>query len=225
MIDVSKGTLQPRHSFIDFALYVSFFPQLVAGPIERPQKLLPQIESQRTWKAELFYNAWPLILMGLFKKLVIADSIGSITQRIFHVDEPTTLLAIAGALGFTVQILADFSAYTDLSRGVAYLLGFQTSENFNSPYLSLTPTDFWNRWHMTLSFWLRDYIFFPTRRYLLGKQKRVPAWLIQSLPPMVTMLISGIWHGAGWTYLLWGGMYGLLIVVYQSIGMGAILIQ
>jgi len=141
MIDVSKGTLQPSHSFVDFALYVSFFPQLVAGPIERPQKLLPQIESQRTWKVEFFYNAWPLILMGLFKKLVIADSIASITQRIFHVDEPTLLLAIAGALGFTVQILADFSAYTDLSRGVACLLGFETSENFNSPYLSRTPTE------------------------------------------------------------------------------------
>ncbi len=220
MIDVSKGTLQPSHSFIDFALYVSFFPQLVAGPIERPQKLLPQIESQRTWKAEFFYDAWPLILMGLFKKLVIADSIGSITQRIFHVDEPTMFLAIAGALGFTVQILADFSAYTDLSRGVAYLLGFETSENFKSPYLSLTPTDFWNRWHMTLSFWLRDYVFFPTRRYLLGRQKKIPTWLVQSIPPMVTMLLSGIWHGAGWTYLVWGGMYGLLIVLYQSIGMG-----
>jgi len=220
MIDISRGTLQPTSSFIDFTLYVSFFPQIVAGPIERPQKLLPQIESTRTWKAEYFYSAWQLILMGLFKKLVIANSVGSFTERIFHLEEPTVLLASTGALGFTLQILADFSAYTDLSRGVAFLLGFDTSENFKSPYLSLTPTDFWNRWHLTLSFWLRDYVFFPTRRFLLGRQRRLPEWVILAIPPLATMLISGLWHGAGWTYLLWGGMYGILIVVYQALGMG-----
>ncbi len=222
MIDVSRGTLQPTHSLLDFALYVSFFPQIVAGPIDRPQKLLPQIESTRTWKAEYLYSAWHLILMGLFKKVVIANSVGSMTERIFNLQEPTILLAIAGALGFTLQILADFSAYTDLSRGIAYLLGFDTSENFRSPYLSLTPTDFWNRWHMTLSFWLRDYVFFPIRRFLLGRQPRPPEWLVLALPPLVTMLLSGVWHGAGWTYLLWGALYGILIVVYQIVGMGGI---
>jgi len=220
MIDVSRGTLQPAHSLIDFALYVSFFPQIVAGPIDRPQKLMPQIEARRTWKAEYFFSAWQLILMGLFKKLVIANSIGSITERIFHLEEPTILLAVTGALGFTLQILADFSAYTDLSRGVAFLLGFETSENFKSPYLALTPTEFWNRWHITLSFWLRDYVFFPMRRFLLGRQEQLPKWLVQVIPPLVTMLISGLWHGAGWTFLLWGGMYGILIVVYQALGMG-----
>jgi D-alanyl-lipoteichoic acid acyltransferase DltB (MBOAT superfamily) len=219
MIDVSRGSLQPTHSLIDFALYVSFFPQLVAGPIDRPQKLLPQIEAPRTWRANYFYSAWHLILMGLFKKLVIANSVGAITERIFHLEEPTQLLALAGALGFTLQILADFSAYTDLSRGLAFLLGFETSENFHSPYLSLTPTEFWNRWHITLSTWLRDYVFFPLRRLLLTKGQ-FPRWIVQAVPPVVTMLISGIWHGAGWTYFLWGGMYGLLIVLYQSIGMG-----
>ena len=219
IIDVSRGTLQHTHSLVDFALYVSFFPQIVAGPIDRPQKLLPQIEDARTWKAEYFYSAWHLILMGLFKKLVIANSVGPIIDGIFHLEQPTVLLAITGALGFTLQILADFSAYTDLSRGVAYLLGFETSENFRSPYLSLTPTDFWNRWHITLSTWLRDYVFFPMRRFFL-QQRQIPAWLVQAIPPLVTMLISGIWHGAGWTYFLWGGMYGLLIVIYQSLGMG-----
>jgi D-alanyl-lipoteichoic acid acyltransferase DltB (MBOAT superfamily) len=218
-IDVSRGTLQHTRSLVDFALYVAFFPQIVAGPIDRPQKLLPQIEAERRWKAAYLYSAWHLILMGLFKKLVVANSVGSITDRIFHLEEPTLLLAGVGALGFTLQILADFSAYTDLSRGVAYLLGFETSENFRSPYLSLTPTDFWNRWHITLSFWLRDYVFFPLRRFFL-QQKQLPAWLMQGVPPLVTMLVSGIWHGAGWTYFLWGGMYGVLIVIYQSIGMG-----
>lgn len=220
MIDVSRGTLQPTDSLINFALYVAFFPQLVAGPIDRPQKLLPQIETQRRWSSTYFYSAWPLLLMGLFKKLVIADSIGLITQRIFHLEEPTLLLAVSGAFGFTLQILADFSAYTDLSRGTAFLLGFETSENFRSPYLSLTPTEFWNRWHITLSNWLRDYVFFPLRRFLLSRQRQLPPWLVQSIPPLVTMLISGIWHGAGWTYFLWGGLYGLLIVLYQAIGMG-----
>jgi D-alanyl-lipoteichoic acid acyltransferase DltB (MBOAT superfamily) len=219
MIDVSRGTLQPSRSLSDFALYVSFFPQIVAGPIDRPQTLMPQIEAQRTWKAAFFYSAWHLILMGLFKKLVIANSAGAITERVFNLQEPTLLLAVAGALGFTLQILADFSAYTDLSRGVAYLLGFETSENFRSPYLSLTPTEFWNRWHITLSFWLRDYVFFPLRRFLL-RQQRLPTWTVQAIPPLVTMLVSGIWHGAGWTYFLWGGMYGILIVIYQSLGMG-----
>jgi alginate O-acetyltransferase complex protein AlgI len=220
MIDVSRGTLQPTPSLIDFSLYVAFFPQIVAGPIDSPQKLLPQIEARRTWKAEYFYSAWHLILMGLFKKLVIANSVGSITERIFHLEEPTMFLAFTGALGFTLQILADFSAYTDLSRGVAFLLGFETSENFKSPYLSLTPTEFWNRWHITLSSWLRDYVFFPMRRLLLTKGGQSHRWIVQTVPPLVTMLISGIWHGAGWTYFLWGGMYGLLIVLYQSIGMG-----
>ena len=219
MIDVSRGTLAPVQSLVSFALYVSFFPQIVAGPIDRPQTLMPQIEAQRTWKAAYFYSAWHLILMGLFKKLVIANSVGSITERIFNLQEPTLLLAVAGGLGFTLQILADFSAYTDLSRGVAYLLGFDTSENFRSPYLSLTPTDFWNRWHITLSFWLRDYVFFPLRRFLL-RQGQFPTWIVQAIPALVTMLVSGIWHGAGWTYFLWGGLYGVLIVVYQSLGMG-----
>lgn len=221
MIDVSRSTLQPSRSLIDFTLYVSFFPQIVAGPIDRPQKLMPQIEATRIWKAEYLYSAWHLILMGLFKKLVIANGVSPITERVFHLEEPTILLAITGALGFTLQILADFSAYTDLSRGAAYLLGFDTSENFKSPYLSLTPTDFWNRWHITLSFWLRDYVFFPLRRSLLGRQPRLPDWLVLSIPPLATMLLSGVWHGAGWTYLLWGAMYGILIAIYQMLGMGS----
>jgi D-alanyl-lipoteichoic acid acyltransferase DltB (MBOAT superfamily) len=205
---------------VNFALYVSFFPQVIAGPIDRPQKLMPQIESRRRWKAEHFQAAWQLILMGLFKKLVIAGSVGSITDRIFHLQEPTVLLALTGALGFTLQILADFSAYTDLSRGVAFLLGFETTENFESPYLSLTPTEFWNRWHITLSSWLRDYVFFPIRRFLLSRQPRPGEWIILAIPPLATMLLSGLWHGAGLTYLIWGGMYGVLIVAYQALGKG-----
>ncbi len=220
MIDTARGTLKPAHTLVDFALYVSFFPQLVAGPIERPQKLLPQIERSRTWKADFLYQAWPLIVMGLFKKIVIADSIKVIVDQIFQLQEPSLLLLTMGTLAFTLQILADFSGYTDMSRGAALLLGFETSENFNLPYASLTPTDFWNRWHITLSNWLRDYIFFPIGRALRKSRFTLPNGLVLTIPPIVTMFVSGLWHGAGWTYIVWGLYYGVLICIYQFLGMG-----
>lgn len=218
MIDVSRGMLKPTHALVDFALYVSFFPQIIAGPIERPQKLLPQIEAQRAWKADFFYGAWPLILMGFFKKIVIADNVKIISDQIFSLDEPSIFLLIMGTLAFTLQILADFSGYTDMSRGFAMLFGFQTSENFNLPYTSLTPTDFWNRWHITLSNWLRDYIFFPIGRALKRSRLNLPPWLVLSIPPIATMFISGLWHGAGWNFVMWGVYYGVLISVYQLVG-------
>ena len=218
IIDVSKGRLEPTKNFIVFNLFVAFFPQLAAGPIDKAQDLIPQFEASRKWKWDFLYLSWRLILMGVFKKVVIANSIGSFTSRLFGLDNLTGLLAIAAALGFTLQILADFSAYTDISRGISFLLGIRTPENFNSPYLSLTPSDFWDRWHITLSHWLRDYVFFPLRRAFLKKRGSLPLWIIQALPPLITMLISGVWHGAGWTYILWGGGYGVLIVAYQLLG-------
>lgn len=218
LIDVSRSDLEPTRDLVGFSLFVAFFPQITAGPIDRAQKLLPQIQSDRVWKAENFYSAWPLIVMGFFKKVVIADTIRVVVDRVFSLKEPTVGLLLAASLGFTLQILADFSAYTDLARGVARLFGFDTSENFRSPYLALTPTDFWNRWHITLSTWLRDYIFFPMRRSLL--RARWHHWLTAALPPLVTMFVSGLWHGAGWNFVIWGLFYGVLIVIYQAIGMG-----
>jgi D-alanyl-lipoteichoic acid acyltransferase DltB (MBOAT superfamily) len=219
ILDVSKGTLKPTHSLLDFALYVAFFPQIVAGPIERPQKLIPQLEATRVWKWDNFSEAWPLIVMGLLKKIVIADSVKVIVDQIFSLNQPSGFLLLAASLGFTLQILADFSAYIDIARGIAKLLGFETSENFNQPYLSLSPTDFWNRWHITLSTWLRDYVFFPTRRALMRARVRLPDGLIQIIPPLLTMFISGLWHGAGWTFIVWGLYYGVLISAYQLIGL------
>jgi alginate O-acetyltransferase complex protein AlgI len=218
IFDVSRGTLEPTRDLIGFGLFVAFFPQITAGPIDRAQKLLPQIQSPRVWSAENFHFAWPLLVMGFFKKVVIADTLRVVVDRVFIHKEPTPFMLLTAGLGFTLQILADFSAYTDLSRAIARLFGFETTENFRSPYLSLTPTDFWNRWHITLSTWLRDYIFFPLRRTLL--RSRLPAWLTDALPPLVTMLVSGIWHGAGWTYLVWGLFFGVLIVAYQALGLG-----
>lgn len=216
MLDVSRGTLKPTHSFIDFALYVSFFPQLVAGPIERPQTLLPQIGATRAWKGEYFQQAFPLILMGFFKKLVVANSIQILVDRIFSLSQPSGLLVFTGGLGYTLQIFADFSAYTDLSRGFAFLLGFNTMENFRNPYAANTPTDFWNRWHISLSTWLRDYVFFPVRRTLL--RFKLNEKVTMSIPPLVTMFISGLWHGAGFNFILWGLYYGVLIAGYQLAG-------
>lgn len=218
ILDVSRGVIRPTRDLAGFALFVAFFPQITAGPIDRAQKLLPQIQSPRFWKPENFYRAWPLLVMGFFKKFVIANGVGPTVSRIFHLTNPTGELALAATLGFTLQILADFSGYTDIARGISYLLGFDTSENFRSPYLSLTPTEFWNRWHITLSTWLRDYIFFPVRRALL-RNKSLPDWIVQSAPPILTMLISGLWHGVGWTYIVWGGLYGVSIAVYQLIGL------
>ena len=219
MLDVSKGVLQPTHDLVAFGLFISFFPQITAGPMDRAQKLLPQIQATRAWKPENFYAAWPLLVMGMFKKFVIANGVGPTVGRIFHLTNPTGELALAAALGFTLQILADFSGYTDIARGISYLLGFETSENFRNPYLSLTPTEFWNRWHITLSTWLRDYIFFPLRRALVRRKASLPDWAVQSVPPIVTMLISGLWHGVGWTYVVWGGLYGVSIAVYQLLGL------
>ncbi|MCC7118433.1 MAG: MBOAT family protein [Anaerolineales bacterium] len=216
ILDVSRGTFKPVHSFVEFALYVAFFPQLAAGPIERIQKLLPQLQAARVWKAEFFYQAWPLLALGFFKKIVIANSVQILVNRVFGFNDPSGFLVLSGALGYTLQILADFSAYTDLSRGFAFLLGFNTSENFNQPYLSLTPTDFWNRWHITLSTWLRDYVFFPTRRFLL--RHKANETLATLLPPVLAMLVSGFWHGAGWNFVVWGLYYGALIAAYQLLG-------
>ena len=218
VLDVSRDVIRPTRDLAGFALFVAFFPQITAGPMDRAQKLLPQIQSPRIWKAENFHKAWPLLVMGFFKKFVIANGVGPTVSRIFHLTNPTGELALAATMGFTLQILADFSGYTDLARGFAYLLGFDTSENFRTPYLSLTPTEFWNRWHITLSTWLRDYVFFPVRRALL-RAKSLPDWVVQSVPPIVTMLVSGIWHGVGWTYLAWGAFYGVSIAAYQLIGL------
>lgn len=218
MVDAFRGTAKPTHSFITFALYVSFFPQLISGPIDRSQSLVPQIEQPRIWKGEHLYRAWPLIVMGLFKKIVIANTVKIVVDKIFMLTLPTKALLLVGAFGFMLEILADFSAYTDISRGVAFLLGFETPKNFNSPYLATSPIDFWSRWHITLSTWLRDYIFFPLRRAFLRKRTHFAENLAGIVPPLITMLVSGIWHGAGWTYLAWGLYHGMLLAIYQLPG-------
>ncbi len=215
LLEVYRGKMAPAAGLLEYACYVSFFPQMMSGPIDRPQKLIPQFQTARRWKVEFLLDAWPLVLTGLFKKMVIANGIGVIVNQVYLSRSPSKLLWLIGTLGFAVQVLADFSGYTDISRGVARLLGFETSINFNAPYLSLNFNDFWNRWHITLSAWLRDYIFFPLRRWLMQRKVKQPAWLALVIPPLVTMLVSGIWHGTGWNFIVWGLFHGVVIAASQ----------
>ena len=220
IVDCYRGTVEPEKNFVRYANYVAFFPQIFAGPIEPHRRFLPQLAEARHWSVKFFESAWPLLVMGLFKKLVIADNIKIIVDKIYGASEPSKYLLLVGTLAFTVQILTDFSAYTDLSRGIAFLFGIKTSENFNNPYLALTPTQFWDRWHITLSDWLRDYIFFPLRRSLMRTYRNASKYVSLLIPPFVTMLVSGFCHGAGWTFIAWGGLHGLMIVLYQLLGLG-----
>ena len=215
LLDLSRGRIDLKPDLLEYACFVAFFPQLIAGPIDRAQKLIPQLKTARKWQLHFFEEAWPLILTGLFKKVVIADGVGVVVEQVYLSLSVSKTLWLVGTLGFVIQVLADFSGYTDMSRGIARLLGFQTSINFNAPYLSLNFNDFWNRWHITLSSWLRDYIFFPLRRWLLQHQGKKNEWLTVLLPPLVTMLVSGIWHGTGWNFIAWGLFHGIVIAVTQ----------
>jgi D-alanyl-lipoteichoic acid acyltransferase DltB (MBOAT superfamily) len=217
MLDLYRGNIHLHPDFMEYACFVTFFPQLIAGPIDRAQVLIPQFQAERKWDGRNFQDAWPLLLTGLYKKMVIANGVGVIVDQIYFAAMPSKLLWAIGTVGFAVQVLADFSGYTDISRGVARLLGFATSINFNAPYLSLDFNDFWNRWHITLSQWLRDYIFFPVRRWLMQRLNNKNSLLPTILPPLVTMLVSGIWHGTGWNFIVWGIFHGIVILVSQFI--------
>ena len=214
IVDVSRGTFEPVRDPLAYALFVAFFPQLTVGPIDRAQMLIPQIQSDRVWKSDYFQRAWPLLLMGFFKKIVLADTIRVAVDRIFVLREPSPLMVLAASLAFMFQLLADFSAYTDISRGISLLFGFETSENFRAPFTAATPTEFWNRWHITLSVWLRDYLYFP-----LGGSRVSSARHYFNL--LFVFLVCGLWHGAGWTYVVWGLYFGVLSVVYRALGMGS----
>jgi len=215
IVDVSRGQIQPTKNIITYACFVAFFPQIIAGPIDRAQDLIPQFQIARKWRGQNFLEAWPLILTGLFKKIVIADGVSVVVDQVYLAQSPSKLLWLIGTLGFVTQLLADFSGYTDVSRGIARLFGFKTTINFNAPYLSTNIIDFWNRWHITLSEWLKTYIFYPFRRWLLKCTKNKSGALATILPPLVTMLVSGLWHGTGVNFIAWGLLHGIMIAGYQ----------
>jgi alginate O-acetyltransferase complex protein AlgI len=204
-IEVYRGTLTARRNFLDFATFVCFFPQLVAGPIERASRLLPQVEGERRFSWAAARDATILILWGYFQKLVIADNVGVVANKVFALKEPGFPVLWAGVFAFGIQIYADFSAYSDIARGTARCFGFEIMRNFRHPYLARGPADFWHRWHISLSSWFRDYVYIP-----LGGSRGSPPR--RACNVLATFVLSGFWHGASWNYVLWGFFHGLLLV-------------
>jgi alginate O-acetyltransferase complex protein AlgI len=210
-IEIYRGEMRARRNPIDFALFVAFFPHLVAGPIMRAQNLLRQVEADRTFSVDAARSGAILIAWGFFKKLVVADNVAVIAGRIFGHQDPSFELIWVGVFAFGVQIYADFSAYSDIARGVARWFGFELIVNFNHPYIAHSPTDFWHRWHISLSTWFRDYVYIP-----LGGS-RVPSPQRET-NLIATFLLSGLWHGASWNFVLWGLYHGTLLVVTRALG-------
>jgi alginate O-acetyltransferase complex protein AlgI len=210
-VDVYRGKMAPTKRLVDFALFVAFFPQVVSGPIQRASDLLPQITKQRTIDLKQFQRGLFLILFGSFKKIVIADQLANYVNSVFDLKSHVSGLTIAiGTLLFTIQIYCDFSGYTDIARGLAKTLGFNYSLNFNLPYFSKNPREFWSRWHISLSTWLRDYLYIP-----LGGNRNSKFRTNANL--MMTMLIGGLWHGAAWNFIAWGFYHGILLIVHRKI--------
>jgi len=210
-VDVYRGVAKPSNDFFTFAAFVSFFPQLVAGPIERRNDLLPQLETPRKFEITDIHIGLRLILIGLFKKVFVADNCAMLVNYAF--DSKTILngpWALLGVLAFAFQIYGDFSGYTDIARGSARLLGIQLNRNFKFPYFAANPSDFWRRWHITLSFWFRDYVYIP-----LGGNREGALKTFRNL--WITMLLAGLWHGARWTFVLWGAYYAALLTLYHVV--------
>jgi len=210
LVDCHRGKVTEPVQLGDALLYVAFFPQLIAGPILRASCFLPQLAVRRNPDAIRVNRAFLLILSGLFKKVVISNMLATrLVEPVFSVPRSfgaaDTLLAI---YGYAAQIYCDFSGYTDIAVGCALLLGFHLPRNFNAPYKATNPQEFWRRWHISLSRWLRDYLYFP-----LGGSRKGP--LRTGFNLMLTMLLGGLWHGAAWTFVAWGGLHGLLLVVYR----------
>jgi len=217
-IDVYRRRTEASCSLLEVAAYVSFFPQLVAGPIERGENLLPQFQCSRTINyVDLREGIW-LILWGLYKKMVVADNMARIVNRTFApfdnlsstsvIPEDGVRLLVA-IYAFAIQIYCDFSGYSDIARGTAKLLGFNIMVNFKLPYFAKSPIDFWRRWHISLSTWLRDYLYIP-----LGGNRAGAFKLYRNL--MITMLLGGLWHGAAWTFVLWGVFHGVILILYRA---------
>jgi len=212
IVDVYRRRVEPARQFIDFALYVAFFPQLIAGPIARPAHLLPQFRKPRLITLDMLRSGAWLILLGYFKKVVLADNMAPFTARLF--DNPHALHGtevLFGLYAFAFQIYGDFSGYSDIARGLANLMGFELALNFERPYFAANPAEFWRRWHISLSTWLRDYLYVP-----LGGNRDGTLRTYRNL--LITMLLGGLWHGAAWHYVVWGAFHGLLLCVHRAAG-------
>jgi len=220
VIDVYRRQIEPARSLRDFAVFVAYFPHLVAGPILRAPVLLPQIVMPRRVTREQVVEGLWLIGYGFFKKVFVADSLAYLADGVFGAAHPTGFQVLLGLYAFAFQIYGDFSGYSDMARGTSKLMGIELNLNFRFPYFVRTAQQFWQHWHITLSTWLRDYLFLPMA-YALSRRIDGVGWLgvrddvwVYALATMGTMLIGGLWHGAAWNFVLWGAYQGVLLVVF-----------
>jgi alginate O-acetyltransferase complex protein AlgI len=208
VVDIYRGKFKPVKRWTDYGAFLSYFPHLISGPIVRPREFLFQLNHKRKYRANIVAHGLKLILLGYFKKIVIADQFALIADHYFTMS--TSLLTFTGALfgafAFAIQIYNDFSAYTNIAQGLGYIIGIRLPENFNKPYNSLGFRDFWRRWHISLSSWLRDYLYIP-----LGGSKHGMLRTLFAL--MITMLLGGLWHGANLTFIAWGAFHGILLSI------------
>jgi alginate O-acetyltransferase complex protein AlgI len=206
-IDIYRGKIKPQKHLGIFAVYVSFFPQLVAGPIERAKNLLPQFFKKQYFEYERVVDGLKLMLWGFFKKIVIADRLSIIVDTIYNdPTEYTGLSLILATLFFAFQIYCDFSGYSDIAIGSSQVMGFRLMDNFKRPYFSRSISEFWKRWHISLSTWFKDYLYIP----LGGNKTSIPRWYVNIL---IVFMVSGLWHGANWTFIAWGALHGFYLIV------------
>jgi D-alanyl-lipoteichoic acid acyltransferase DltB (MBOAT superfamily) len=212
IVDVYKGKIEPARSFVDYGLFISLFPHLIAGPIQRPGHLLPQVQSERNFDPDRFFDGMLLIVSGLIRKCVVADNCALLANAAFggRLGPPNLWVVLIGTYAFAWQVYGDFSGYSDIARGTAQLLGFQFMINFRQPYLSRRLQEFWRRWHISLSTWLRDYLYIP-----LGGSRH-GAWRT-SRNLMITMVLAGLWHGANWTYVIFGAIQGVVLLTEHAV--------
>ena len=206
-IEVYRGNQKAESNFVVYALYVMFYPQLVAGPIERPQNVLPQLKEFRSYNWDNVKEGLARMLWGFFKKVVIADRLAMVADRTFgHTTESSSIALFIGAVCYSFQIYCDFSGYSDIALGAAKVMNINLMENFKQPYLSRGIQEFWSRWHVSLSSWFRDYLYIPLGGNRKGELRR-------KLNVFVVFLISGLWHGANWTFVIWGMLHGLFVIL------------
>src|ERR1700676_1188942 len=208
IVDVYKGRLQTAKSFVEYGLFVSLFPHLIAGPIKRPGPLLPQVQRERSFDADRIFDGIMLIFSGLIRKCVVADNCAVLANAAFggQLGKPTLWVVLLGTYAFAWQVYGDFSGYSDIARGSAQLMGFHFMVNFRQPYLSTSLQDFWRRWHISLSTWLRDYLYIPLGGSAGGQWKTT-----RNL--FVTMVLAGLWHCANWTLVIFGAIHGAVLAV------------
>ncbi len=209
-IDVYRGRLAARRNFLDYLTFILMFPHLVAGPVMKAKDLLPQLEVDRRFDGARVREGLTLALWGAAKKIMIADSVSLYVDRVFAMDNPPLILVALSSMGFGVQILADFSGYTDIARGTARMLGIELMLNFNHPFLAANPGDFWRRWHISFSRWIHEYVYEPLRGGATDERRR-------TLATFGSLGISGLWHGANWSYVVWGMYHAVLITGYRYV--------